>query len=87
MTLIGALYYVPGCYPIIACPQGITFLHYGHSWFLLLKSISNPNYSLTFKVSVSAARKKRPQPIQSSRSHYAPVNCMPHLPLCGDRWG
>ena len=18
---------------------------------------------------------------------YAPINCMPHLPLCGDRWG
>ena len=26
--------------------------------------------------------------LQSERGGaYAPVNCMPHLPLCGDRWG
>ena len=35
-------------------------------YFLKLKSISNPSYSLTFKVSISAARKKWPQPEEKS---------------------
>ena len=65
------LHYVPVI--IIACPQGIIyyFTLYGHSWFLLLKSISNPSHSLIFKVSVSAARRKRPQPDPALHHAYA----------------